>query len=42
LTELIEESCSFQKIYGLGKVKPQIKYIDKFAKTQVENVKEIN
>ena len=39
----VEESCMFQKLYGLVKVKPQTKWSGRLKKTNlVENLKEIN
>jgi hypothetical protein len=40
----VEESCTFQKIYGVGKVKLQIKWPGRLAKNTnlVEILKEIN
>jgi hypothetical protein len=39
-----EESCTFQKIYGLGKIKLKIKWPGRLEKNTnlVENLKEIN
>jgi hypothetical protein len=31
----VEESCMFQKIYGLGKVKLKIKWPGRLKKTQI-------
>ena len=31
----VEESCTFQKIYGLGKVKLKIKWTGRLEKTQI-------
>ena len=31
----VEESCTFQKIYGVGKVKLQRKWSDRLEKTQI-------
>jgi hypothetical protein len=43
-SQKVEESCTFQKIYGLGKVKLKIKWPGRLKKNTnlVENLKEIN
>jgi hypothetical protein len=33
--QIVEESCTFQKIYRVGKVKLQTKWPGRFEKTQI-------